>query len=59
MTPDELEKQLEDAVAELYKVFFRLREAKLYQEEYDSMGTIISMLTEDRQHLRKKYEVKF
>lgn len=49
---------IEQAVAELYRGFFRLREAGKYQEEYDTIGTIINMLTEDRVVLRHKYGVK-
>ena len=55
---EELEQQMEHAVGELYKVFFRMREAGLYQEEYDSMGTLIKMLMEDRHQLRQKHEVQ-
>ncbi len=57
-TKEELKDQAGDAVGEIYKVFFRMREAGLYQDEYDAMGTLLNMLTEDRQHLRVKYEVK-
>ncbi len=57
-TKEELNEQMEHAVGELYKVFFRMREAGHYQDEYESMGTLLNMLTEDRQHLRVKYGVK-
>ncbi len=57
-TKEELNEQMEHAVGELYKVFFRMREAGLHQDEYESMGTLLNMFTEDRQHLRVKYEVK-
>lgn len=49
---------IENAVAELYRGYFKLRESKQYQEEYDSMGTLISMLTKDRQHIRQTYKVE-
>jgi len=54
-TPEDI---IEQAVAELYRGFFRLREEAKYQEEYDTIGTIINMLTEDRVVLRHKYGVK-
>lgn len=37
--------------------FYRLRKAGLIQDEYDQMGVIISMLSEDRQHIRENYKV--
>ena len=49
---------VEAAVGALYQEFFKLREAKRYQEEYDAMGALLSMLQADRQHLRVKYAVK-
>lgn len=54
---DEIEKQIENAVGELYRGFFQLRQSKQYQREYDTMGTIIDMLMLDRAHLRNKYSV--
>lgn len=55
---DEIEAVIEKAIADLYVGFFRLRKAGLYQREYDTVGTIIDMLTRDRQHLRNVYGVK-
>jgi hypothetical protein len=49
--------QIEKAVGELYSAYFKLRQAKQYQEEYDSMGTLLNMLMKDRQELRQKYKV--
>ena len=54
----ETDKLIENAVGELYKGFYRLRQAKQYQEEYDAMGTLLNMLMKDRQHLRDKYHVR-
>ena len=54
---DEIEELIENAVGELYRGFFRLRQTKQYQREYDEMGAIIHMLTQDRAHLRQSYEV--
>ena len=53
---DEANFIIEDAVGEMYKGFFRLRELNEYQEEYDSMGAILNMLMQDRDNLRKKYK---
>lgn len=54
---DEIEEIIENGVGELFRGFFRLRESEQYQREYDTMGTIINMLMQDRQHLRKTYKV--
>ncbi len=51
-------KIIEDAVGEMYRGFYRLRGAGLYQEEYDSMGALLNMLQRDRQTLREKYKVE-
>ena len=55
---DEIEEIIENAVGELYRGFFRLRESKQYQREYDTKGHIINMLMEDRDYIRKEYGVK-
>lgn len=52
------EENIERLIGELYQQFYKLRQDKKYQEEYDIMGTLISMLTKDRQHIRSKYEVE-
>lgn len=49
---------LEIAVGNLYVQFFKLRQEKRYQEEYDAMGVLLGMLQTDRQHLREKHGVK-
>jgi hypothetical protein len=57
----ELEKAnqiVEEAVGEMYRGFFRLRQMKEYQEEFDTMGAIIDMLMKDRQVLREKHGVE-
>ncbi len=46
---------IENAVGELYRGFYRLRQQKQYQEEYDSMGTLMDMLLKDRDYIRKTY----
>lgn len=48
---------IENAVGELYRGFFKLRQSKQYQEEYNSMGSLLNMLMQDRQYLRKTYKV--
>lgn len=58
-TKEELDHQLEDIIGDLYKVLFRMRESGFIQEEYDSMGTLIRMLTEDRQHLRRNHTISY
>ena len=54
-TPNEI---IEDGVVELYRGFFKLRKENNIQEEYDTMGTIIDMLTKDRQYIRKTFKDK-
>ena len=54
---DEIESIIENAVGELYRGLFRLRDSKQYQREYDTMGTIINMLMKDRDHIRRTYKV--
>lgn len=57
----ELEKAnllIEQSLGEMYRGFFRLRNLKAYQEEYDTMGVIIDMLMQDRQVLREKHGVE-
>jgi hypothetical protein len=50
---------VEVKIGELYVEFYRLRKAGRYQDEYDVMGTLIKMLTQDRAHLRDpKFGVK-
>ena len=55
---DDIDDLIEDGVGKMYAAFYRLRESKQYQREYDVMGTIMRMLQEDRHHLRQKYEAK-
>jgi hypothetical protein len=55
---DDIDVMIEIAVGDLYKNFMRLRKAERYQDEYDAMGTLLNMLSTDRQFLRTKYKVK-
>ncbi len=48
---------IENAIAELYRGYFKLRMNRKYQEEYDSMGSLINMLSVDRQNIRIKYKI--
>lgn len=52
------EQIIEKAVGELYSGYFKLRQAKQYQEEYDSMGLLMNMLMKDRAQLRAKHGIK-
>ena len=49
---------VEAKVGELYVEFFRLRQEKKYQEEYDVMGALMNMLQRDRAHIRATYRVR-
>lgn len=55
---DEIEGFIEDGYATMMRGFYRLRKSGQYQREYDTMGKIIKLLMEDRQHLREKYKVE-
>lgn len=55
---DETENIIEAGIGEIYRGFFRLRTTEQFQREYDTMGTIISMLMKDREHLRKNFDIK-
>ncbi len=57
MPHDDIEEIIENGVGELFRGFYRLRQAGEYQREYDTMGAIIDMLSKDRQHLRTTYKV--
>jgi len=46
---------LEQAVGLFYAGLMRLRDAGMYQREYDVMGVLINMLSEDREFLRQKH----
>lgn len=54
---DEIEEIIENAVGELYLGFHRLRTSEQHQREYDTMGSLINMLMQDRAHLRKTHGV--
>lgn len=50
---EKADKLIEDGYAMMMTGFYNLRKAGLLTEEYDTMGTILSLLTEDRQHIRR------
>lgn len=54
---DEIEGILEEGYARMMLAFYKLRKSGQIQREYDSMGHIINLLMEDRQHIRKTYKV--
>ena len=54
---DEADTLIEEGYAKMATGFYRLRKAGLIQDEYDQMGVVIDMLSQDRQHIRKTYKV--
>lgn len=50
---------IEEAIGALYIGFYNLRKCGEVQEEYDSMGSLISMLNKDRQFIREKYDIEY
>jgi hypothetical protein len=52
---DDTNQIIDNAVGELYRGFYRLRQQKQYKEEYDSMGALLNMLMQDRDYIRKTY----
>jgi hypothetical protein len=54
---DEIEGIIEQGYSQMMLGFYRLRKTQQYQREYDTMGDIISLIMEDREHLRKTYNV--
>lgn len=52
---DDPNKIIENAIGELYRGYYLLRQQKQYQEEYDSMGVLMNMLLKDRVYIRKTY----
>lgn len=59
MTDDKIDDIIENAIGELYRGFFLMRQKKQYQKEYDEMGVIINMLSEDRRYMRDTYDIEF
>lgn len=57
LTDNEADALIEEGYAKMMTGFYRLRKVGLIQDEYDQMGVIISMLSEDRQYIRKTYKV--
>ena len=55
MTNTAAEDRLERAVGEIYAALYQMHEARMYQEEYDSICTIINILTEDRLHFLRMH----
>ena len=53
--PEEIELEIEEQIGKLYWKLYQLRQLQEYQLEYDIMGTLINMLTQDRQIIRDKY----
>ena len=53
----QIEAEIETAVGELYRGFYRLRQAKAYQAEYDNIDALLNMLMQDKLHILKTYKV--
>ena len=49
--------KIEDGYATMMTGLFILREAGLDQEAYDELGTVLSLIMEDRQYLRENKNV--
>lgn len=47
--------QVEKAVIDLYSALYNLRHDGKYKEEYNTITTIINMLSEDRLYLLQSY----
>ena len=47
----------EDGFAEIMLGAFKLRKEGKYQEAYDELGVVLSLIMQDRQELRKMYNV--
>lgn len=56
-SPEETE--IEFLMGKIYMLLFRLRKSGNVQLEYDIMGTILDMLMEDREHIRKNFKIKY
>ena len=54
---DEAQTMIENGYAMMSAGFYRLRKTGSIQDEYDSMGTVIDLLSQDRQHIRNTYEI--
>ena len=54
---DDADTLIEEGYVKMMTGFYRLRKAGLIQDEYDQLGVIIDMLSQDRQHIRKTYKV--
>ena len=52
-------KFIEDGVGNFFRGIFRLTEDGLHQEAYDSLGTLLTMIQEERQHLRRTQNIEF
>jgi hypothetical protein len=47
----------EDGFADIMLGAFKLRKEGKYQEAYDELGVVLSLITQDRQELREMYKV--
>jgi hypothetical protein len=54
-TKAELENNIDAAVSALYVAFYHMRQNNEIKMEYECMGTLMDMLSEDRASMREKY----
>lgn len=52
-TTAKAEQRLENAIGELYAAMYQLRQLGEYRKEYDAMGTILTLMCDDRASLLK------
>lgn len=48
---------IEVAISQMWAAFYRLRKQGDIQKEYESMGIIIKMLTEDRAYIKENFKI--
>jgi hypothetical protein len=52
-----VEELFEDGFADIMLGAFKLRKEGKYQEAYDELGVVLSLIMQDRQELREMYKV--
>lgn len=55
MNKEDVAVDIEETIGKLYLCFYKLRQNGFYQEEYEMMGTLMNMLSQDRQYMREKF----
>lgn len=49
----------EEALGNLYVSLYKMRQANMHQDEYDAMGSLINMLSKDREFMREKFDIEY